>query len=73
MGPVMRELEQPRRAWSSSEDAAMRWAVHFWDVDRRPARFPYGFEQFYFYRWVTALHLRQRIPPALIITGDAAR
>ena len=36
--------------------------------DGWPARFPYGFEQFLFYRWVTACHLRQRVPPALTVT-----
>ena len=30
---------------------------------------PSVFEQFLFYRWVTACHLRQRIPPALTVTG----
>jgi hypothetical protein len=37
-----------------------------WTADR--AKFPFVFEQFLFYRWVTACHLRQRIPPALTIT-----
>jgi hypothetical protein len=64
LAPVIHELERPRRAWSSSERAVMTWAAHFWDIDRHPAKFPYSFEQFYFYRLITALHLRQRIPPA---------
>ena len=71
IGPVIHELGAPRRAWSSSEDAVMAWAVHFWDVGQRKTAFPYVFEQFYFQRWITACHLRQKIPPALTITGDA--
>ena len=67
IAPVIRELEHPRRAWSSSEDAVMVWAAHFWDVDLWPAKFPYVFEQFYFRRRVTACHLRQAIPPALTV------
>ena len=69
IGPVIGELERPGRPWASSQDAVMRWAAHFWDVDRWPAKFPYVFEQFLFYRWVTACHLRQRIPPALTVTA----
>ena len=68
IGPVTRELESPRRQWASSQDAVMRWAAHFWDVDRWPAKFPYVFDQFLFYGWVTAGRLCQRIPPALTVT-----
>ncbi|MEO6857369.1 MAG: hypothetical protein ABI323_02100 [Solirubrobacteraceae bacterium] len=28
IAPVIAELEQPRRAWSSSESAVTRWAAH---------------------------------------------
>ena len=63
--PVITELEDRRRAWSSSEHAVMRWAAHFWDVDRWPAKFPYVFETYYFQRWITACHLYKRITPAL--------
>jgi hypothetical protein len=63
--PVITELEDRRRAWSSREDAVMRWAAHFWDVDRWPAKFPYVFETYYFQRWITACHLYKRITPAL--------
>jgi hypothetical protein len=65
IAPVINELEDRRRAWSSSEDAVMRWAAHFWDVDRWPAKFPYVFEMYYFRRWVTACHLYRRITPAV--------
>jgi hypothetical protein len=67
IGPVVHELRNCRRAWSSSERMVMSWSSHFWDVDQWPAKFPYVFEQFYFHRWVTACHLRQRIPPALTV------
>src|SRR5437899_12681268 len=36
IAPVLRELEQPRRPWASSENAVMQWACHFWDGDRWP-------------------------------------
>jgi hypothetical protein len=65
IAPVINELEDRHRAWSSSEDAVMRWATHFWDVNRWPAKFPYVFETYYFRRWVTACHLYRRITPAL--------
>ena len=69
IAPVIDEIEQPHRAWSSSEDGVMQWAAHFWDVGRRPAEFPYVFAEFYFHRWISACHLYQRIPPALMIVG----
>lgn len=71
IAPVLGELEHPHRAWSSSEEAVMRWAIHFWDVDQRATQFPYSFGRFYFHRWITALHLRQRLLPALSVTGAA--
>jgi hypothetical protein len=73
VAPVMTELEDHRRAWSSSEDAVMRWAAHFWDVDRWPAKFPHVFETFYFRRWVTACHLHKRITPALLTDTGGER
>lgn len=68
IAPVLRELETPSQPWSGSEEAVLKWAAHFWDVYRWPAGFPWVFEQFYFYRWIVACHLRKRIPPALTIT-----
>jgi hypothetical protein len=69
VAPVLDELEKPRRAWSSSETRVMRWAAHFWDIDRWDARFPYEFEEFYYHRWVAADHLRKHMPPMLTITA----
>jgi hypothetical protein len=69
IAPVIDELAQPHRAWSSSENGVMQWAAHFWDVGRWPARFPYVFAEFYFRRWISACHLYKRIPPALTIVG----
>ena len=43
----------------------MRWAAHFWDVDRWSAKFPYVFEEYYFRRWIAACHLYKTVPPAL--------
>jgi hypothetical protein len=71
--PVHHELENPRRPWSSSEDQVMQWAAHFWNVDSRSVDFPWQFEQFYFYRWVAACHLRKQLPPALTVTEGGAR
>lgn len=72
LGPVIAELEQPRRPWSGSEHAILRWAAHFWDVDRWPAQFPYVFDEFYFGRWIRACHLYKRLPPvATTDTGSA--
>lgn len=51
------ELQDPHRAWASSEETVMQWAAHFWDVERWPAKFPYVFEELYFQRWITACHL----------------
>ena len=65
IAPVINEIEDRRRAWSSSEDAVMRWAAHFWDVDRWPVRFPHVFETYYFRRWITACHLYKRMTPAI--------
>jgi hypothetical protein len=64
IAPVVNELEHPSRAWSSSEEAVMRWAAHFWDVYLSQATFPYVFETYYFRRWITACHLYKRITPA---------
>jgi hypothetical protein len=70
---VIDELDRPRRAWSSSEEAVMRWAVHFWDVDRSSVTFPYVFEHFYFQRWITASQLYKRIPPTPTTTNGSPR
>lgn len=45
IAPAIDELQEPRRAWSSSKGAVMEWATHFWDVARWPAEFPYAFEE----------------------------
>jgi len=64
MVPVLDEIENPRRAWSGSEDEVMAWAAHFWDLRRHPASFPYVLGPAYFERWITALHLRAGFAPA---------
>jgi hypothetical protein len=68
IAPVINELEDGRRAWSSSETAVMRWTAHFWDVNRWPAKFPYVFETYYFRRLITACHLYRKLTPDLL--GD---
>jgi hypothetical protein len=68
-----RRRRRPRRAWRASEDAVMQRAAHFWDVNRHPAKFPYSFQEFYFYRWIIAVHLREHLPPALIVADGSER
>ena len=71
MAPLIAEMQDPARAWSHSEGAIMEWAAHFWDVNRWPARLPWSFQEFYFQRWITSLHLRKTMPPALTTTASA--
>jgi hypothetical protein len=73
LAAVTCELDQPRRAWSSSEGSVMRWAAHFWDVDRSTVTFPYVFGRFYFHRWITACHLYKRMPPAATTANGSSR
>jgi hypothetical protein len=73
LGPVVAELQSPRRPWAASEDAVMEWAAHFWDVDRSRVKFPYVFQRFYLQRWIVACHLRQRIPLDPSIAGGGGR
>jgi hypothetical protein len=69
IAPAIEEREKPRRAWSSSETQVLRWAAHFWDVDRWSARFPYEFEEFYFQRWVDACQLCTQASPIARVTA----
>jgi len=69
IAPVIREDQDPSRGWSHSERDVMAWAAHFWNVDANDVTgFPWVFEQFLFQRWITACHLRRKMPPALAIT-----
>ena len=63
MAPLGRELRQPSRVWSASEQAAIEWAAYFWNANRAPPRLPYMFTESMFRRWIAALHLRQRVTP----------
>ncbi len=67
------QLEQPGRWWSPSEDAAIRWAAHFWDLRHSGPGFPSEFGHFHFRRWVNACHLYKRTVPTLTITGGGPR
>jgi hypothetical protein len=69
MVPVLGEVENPRRAWSGSENEVMAWAAHFWDLRRHPANFPSTFQGFLFERWIAALRLRAGRAPASSQTG----
>jgi hypothetical protein len=71
MAPVTRELDHQRRAWSTSERTVMTWSAHLWLSDERSPQvtFPWSFGEYLFRRWVTALHLRRHLAPALTVTG----
>jgi hypothetical protein len=69
IGPVIEDLDSPGAPMGVEPGCGDAMDGAFWDVDRWPAKCPYVFEQFLFYGWVTACHLRQRIPPALTATG----
>jgi hypothetical protein len=72
MAPIICEIENPRRAWSASEDEVMAWAAHFWDLRRYPAKFPSTFQSSLFERWIAALHLRDgRAPTARLVQAAA--
>jgi hypothetical protein len=64
LGPVICELDDPRRPWTSSEHQVLVWSAHLWDADRHPARFPYELDRYNFRRWITAVHLRGGLAPA---------
>jgi hypothetical protein len=66
IGVVAEASEGGQGPSASSEREVMRWAAHFWDVDRCPARFPYVFETFLFRRRATALHLRKTVAAATL-------
>ena len=63
-GPVISELDDPRRPWSSREHQMLIWSAHLWDADRHEAR-SYEFALYNFRRWVTAVQLRGGLTPAL--------
>ena len=67
------ELDQPHRWWAPGEDAAIRWAAHFWDVRHSGPGFPSEFDHLHFRRWVNACHLYKRVAPTLTITNRGVR
>lgn len=73
MAAVIRELDQPRRACSSSQEAVMRWGAHSWEVDRSKVSSPYVFKHFYFPRWIIASHPYKRVPPTPSTTNGSLR
>ena len=70
IGPVSEELESPRRPWASSQDAVIAVGGAFLGCGPLAGEVPlYVFEPFLFYGWGHGVPLRQRIPPALTVTG----
>ena len=63
IAPVVYELDQPSRGWSSGERMLLGWVAHFWDVDCPEGGFPYRFDEDHFRRWIIACHLYKHIPP----------
>jgi hypothetical protein len=72
MAPIIGEIENPRRAWSGSEEEVMAWAAHFWELRRYPAKFPSTFQSSLFERWIAALHLRDGRAPTARLAQAAA-
>jgi hypothetical protein len=63
IAPVAVALARGNPGGCGTERAVMSWAAHFWDLRRHHARYPFEFSDFYFRRWMTALHLRHQMPP----------
>jgi hypothetical protein len=72
MATIISEIENPRRAWSASEDEVMAWAAHFWEFRWHRADFPFAFGDPLFDRWIAALHLRDGRAPAPRLMRAAA-
>ena len=69
IGPVIEELEQPAPPVGVEPGRGDAMGGAFLGCGPLAGEVPlYVFEQFLFYRWVTACRLRQRIPPALTVT-----
>ncbi len=71
IAPIIFELDEPSRPWSTSEQAVLEWAAHFWDVGHSDVRFPHVFDSHNFRRWITACHLYRRTMPEVPFTGGA--
>lgn len=63
--PVREELNVAGSAWTSSQRAAMEWALHFWRPDRFTAGYPATFQRFLFTRWIVASFLRKGLAPTI--------
>ena len=63
IAPVNAALARGRPGPAGIERALLMWATHLWDPARPPAGYPEHFSEFYFRRWVDALHLRHRLAP----------
>jgi hypothetical protein len=63
IAPDVQALARANGRGVGSERAVMEWAAHFWEVERHHTRYPCEFGEYYFRRWMTALHLRHRMPP----------
>jgi hypothetical protein len=63
LAPVVRELEDRARYFSSSELALLTSAAHLWNIYESEVQFPYAFDESHLRRWVDACLLRSRVPP----------
>jgi hypothetical protein len=63
IAPVIRELQDPQRGWSSGEHTLLIWAAHFWNVGASQVSFPDRLDEPRFRRWTNAAHLYQRVAP----------
>jgi hypothetical protein len=70
LGCVAEALET-EEDWSFTEAAVMRWSAHFADGRANDAGgYPSVFDEFHFRRWVTAVHLRNALAPAMTIIDE---
>jgi hypothetical protein len=65
IAPIVLELDEPHRGWSSGEWMLMNWAAHLWNIDERQVLYPYQFDRHHFSRWITACHIRERLTPTM--------
>ncbi|HTW41333.1 MAG TPA: hypothetical protein VMD79_03360 [Solirubrobacteraceae bacterium] len=64
IAPVVQALARANGRDVGSERAVMEWAAYLWEVERHHhTGYPCEFGEYYFRRWMTALHLRHRMPP----------
>ena len=62
--PVAAALDRASERGGGSERFVLAWAAHLWDLRREAPGFSPELGDFYFRRWINALHLRQGSCPS---------